>query len=574
VLPAAVAEEVAAITARIATSFGYPVDLEWVWDGTDVWWVQLRPITGLADVNVYSSRISREVMPGIIKPLVWSVNVPMVNRAWIDLFTEFIGANELEPGDLAKSFAYRSYFNMSAIGDVFELLGMPRDSLELLLGLPAGSEQPSFAPSAKTMRLLPRLLVAAVRKAAFGRKVPAEVATLQARFGRYDRGELTEMTDEALLLAVDELIETGTRAAYANIVTPLLANLYHGLLRRNLGKSGLDAERVDVGAHSHAQLDPNRGLDRLAAGVAALPDVERRRIEEHGRDALPADLDAEFADFLDAFGHLSDSGNDFSVPPWRENPDHVLDLVLQHVATIGTATRVPWEDAIATVGVLRRPLTGFLRSRTVAFMGHRDAVSSMYTYGYGLLRRYFLEAGRRLVSRGLLEDPDDVMYLTHAEVRAGLTGLGAPPDLRTISAHHRAEIAAVADLVMPDVIYGDDFVASPPAEAADRLVGIPSSRGRHRGVLRIVRGIEDFGRVLPGDVIAIPFSDVGWTPLFARAGAVIAEAGGMLSHSSIVAREYQIPCIVSVAGATTLPDGVEVFVDGYSGEVIVERGQS
>ena len=71
-------------------------------------------------------------------------------------------------------------------------------------------------------------------------------------------------------------------------------------------------------------------------------------------------------------------------------------------------------------------------------------------------------------------------------------------------------------------------------------------------------------------MIAIPFSDVGWTPLFARAGAVVAEAGGMLSHSSIVAREYRIPCVVSVAGALQLPDGATVTVDGYAGTVVVE----
>jgi pyruvate,water dikinase len=90
--------------------------------------------------------------------------------------------------------------------------------------------------------------------------------------------------------------------------------------------------------------------------------------------------------------------------------------------------------------------------------------------------------------------------------------------------------------------------------------------------LRIVKGIDDSAKVQPGDVIAIPFSDVGWTPLFARAGAVIAEAGGMLSHSSIVAREYRIPCVVSVTGATRLPDGATVVVDGYTGTVTVEDG--
>jgi len=68
----------------------------------------------------------------------------------------------------------------------------------------------------------------------------------------------------------------------------------------------------------------------------------------------------------------------------------------------------------------------------------------------------------------------------------------------------------------------------------------------------------------------IPYSDVGWTPLFARAGAVIAESGGILSHSSIIAREYNIPAVVSVKAAMNLPDGALVEVDGYKGLVYLK----
>jgi pyruvate,water dikinase len=72
----------------------------------------------------------------------------------------------------------------------------------------------------------------------------------------------------------------------------------------------------------------------------------------------------------------------------------------------------------------------------------------------------------------------------------------------------------------------------------------------------------------------IPFSDVGWTPLFTRAGAVIAESGGILSHSSIVAREYGIPAVVSVAGAMELKDETWVELDGYQGEIYLKEPES
>lgn len=119
---------------------------------------------------------------------------------------------------------------------------------------------------------------------------------------------------------------------------------------------------------------------------------------------------------------------------------------------------------------------------------------------------------------------------------------------------------------LPETIYGN---TPPPLtrirEGSHQRSGIPTSPGYYQGPLKVVLSTSEFDTVEQGDVIVIPFSDVAWTPLFAKAGAVIAEAGGMLSHSSIVAREYGIPCVVSVRGATKLPGNCQVYVDGYQG---------
>jgi len=267
VLPDEVAHAVAEETAHIARQFKSPVDLEWVWDGTEVWWVQLRPVTGLEDVAVYSNRISREVMPGMIKPLVWSVNVPVVNRAWIDLFEELIGPNDLRPEQLAKAFAYRSYFNMGAIGEIFEILGMPRDGLEMLLGL-SSDTKPGFRPTATTMRHLPRLLATVTRKAFYGNRVDQEVDELLAQFRTYERDDLTILSDSGLLAQIDALADLATRAAYRNIVIPLLANLYVQLLRRALQKREIDVDGLDLELGDPANpYNPNPALGRLGTRV-------------------------------------------------------------------------------------------------------------------------------------------------------------------------------------------------------------------------------------------------------------------------------------------------------------------
>jgi pyruvate,water dikinase len=246
-------------------------------------------------------------------------------------------------------------------------------------------------------------------------------------------------------------------------------------------------------------------------------------------------------------------------------------MALDHTNVHGDTIRLDWAEAELQLSALQRPLLRKLRNRTQAYIAHRENVSFTYTYGYGLFRRFFLEVGRRLAARGVLSKPDDVMYLYIDELRAALLGMPVGPPGQLVAARRR-EMEELHDVDMPEIIYGDDYVPVQHPQGSTERTGIPTSRGHHRGTLRVVRNTSEFQKVMPGDVIAIPYSDVAWTPLFARAGAVVAESGGMLSHSSIVAREYRIPCVVSVAGATSLPDGATVVVDGYAGTVVVEDG--
>jgi pyruvate,water dikinase len=75
--------------------------------------------------------------------------------------------------------------------------------------------------------------------------------------------------------------------------------------------------------------------------------------------------------------------------------------------------------------------------------------------------------------------------------------------------------------------------------------------------------------VTRGDVLVIPFSDVSWTPVLMKAGAIVSESGGMLSHCSIIARELGIPALVSVDSACSLEEGALVTVDASNGVLIV-----
>ncbi len=285
---------VVAETRRIARSFGAPVDLEWVFDGQALYWVQLRPITRLEQVTIYSNRISREVFPGQIKPLVWSVNVPLVNSGWIDLLSELIGPNDLQPQDLAKAFAFRAYFNMSTLGQIFTTLGMPAESLELLLGLPGGDDRPRFKPSARTWRHMPRMLRFLVDKLGIGRRVMPALQELRQDYASLHPDDAAALDEAGLLQAIDRLYAINRRAAYLNIIVPLLMGAYNTLLRRQLTSAGVDYAHFDLMAGMQAleAYDPNVHLKRLAGRLSSLQPANRQEfasLDYEQFQSLPAD---------------------------------------------------------------------------------------------------------------------------------------------------------------------------------------------------------------------------------------------------------------------------------------------
>ena len=570
-------EQVVQQTRDVAKAYGRPVDLEWVWDGETLYWVQLREITAL-NVNVYSNRISREVFPGLIKPLVWSVNVPLVNGAWVRLFTELIGPNDIDPHDLAKSFYYRAYFNMGAIGYIFGILGFPRESLELLMGIQAeGEDKPSFKPTSKTFRLLPRMLIAAVSKLGFARRIQPFLPAARARYNCIEAEPRDAADEQQLLQHVERLYTLTQEVAYYNIVTPLLMQIYNGMLKGQLGRVGVDYESLDLlkDAAELERYDPGPHLAALHRQYSALGAGTRARIDEMGYLALSQTPGVEsfrsaVDQFIEQFGHLSDSGNDFSSVPWRETLDLVLDMVIQspdqqNAQAAKDAAQLGYQDLdLPPVSKwFLRPL--YRRARR--FRLYREAVGSLYTYGYGLFRNAFLALGARFARRGLIESPEDVFWLNMDEVR-GIVIEQSTKSMRSQVEQRKQEMERCQDIAPPEIIYGDE-APEVQAGASDKLEGTPTSRGRYSGPVRAVQGIQDLHRVQEGDVLVIPYADVGWTPLFTRAGAVIAESGGMLSHSSIIAREYNIPAVVSVANACRLANDTIVTVDGYQGEITI-----
>jgi phosphohistidine swiveling domain-containing protein len=570
-IPLAMISEVVEKTRLIGKQFKAHVDVEWAYDGRNVYFLQSREITTLNQHNVYSNQISKEMLPGIIKPLIESVNLPLICTMWVRLLKEMIGETRATADQLARSFYYRVYFNMGVLGKVFEDVGMPAESVELMMNvLPDGATKPSMRPTARTLLRLPNMMRFAYEKWRFAGPMSRAMIDLQETLNSFPYHSAAELSGSELIAETERLYKVVQSVAYYNIVGPILMGMFNAALKRQLAKQGVDFNNFDLmdGHSGIERYDPKTYLHELNRQYRSLDgDVQERIRSCSYPEFLKLDGAGHFqenvSEFIRRFGHLSDNGNDFSSTPWRESPEMVLQLIADFVPP-----RSDGGKKIRLMDIKPNWLTHLFYTHAREFRFLREQVSSLYTFGYGLFRYYYLAMGNILAKRGWLEDAHDVFYLTDSQVKNAVKSSEPLMDYCAIAAHHKMEIERYRNIPLPPIIYGDD---PPPVQdpTLEKLIGIPTSIGHYTGRVVSVRGLQDFPKVKQGDVLVIPYSDVGWTPLFARAGAVVSESGGLLSHSSIVAREYNIPAVVSADGAMRLKDATLVTVNGHTGEVII-----
>jgi phosphohistidine swiveling domain-containing protein len=201
----------------------------------------------------------------------------------------------------------------------------------------------------------------------------------------------------------------------------------------------------------------------------------------------------------------------------------------------------------------------------------REQQARQLTLGWPLLRRCALRLGETLHANGVIDQANDVFFLTHAELdtRAPLQEL---VNRRRAIWERQRRLLAPLTIGRPPRLLAKELLAAVEAVRASgpapqgAIVGQPASPGRATGPVRIVHGPGDFDRFQPGEVLVARATAPAWTPLFTRAAAVVTDGGTLAAHASLVAREYGIPAVVGTGDATgRLHDGQVVTVDGSAG---------
>lgn len=573
------ATHLAALGARIEELYGVAMDVEWaLHDGVPAI-LQARPVTGAAGrapvTEVWNDSLRGdylwtnanlgEALPSVMTPLTWSLVQIFMAEAMADTSLGFPAYGTI---------GGRFYMNLSATETVARALGIQKTvdvAYREVFGRLPGQPEIPVAPVGRwelVRRLVPmvgRNLTSLVRDV---RAVPGFLRTAEER-GTALRHRAAEAAGPAELVTLwraelaPHLVASSRalRGAGKQDGNALLT------LRRDLRALLGDADTETL----------TSGLSAGSGGLASMETLIGLREVALGR------LDKET--YVSRYGHRCADEFEVSVPRPAEDPGW-LDGQLAAAARTDVDALLARQEAARAAAwerlERRSPRKAAAirakRDRWARNARGRESARSEVIRTFWALRAFAVRAGE---VTGLGDD----VFLLHVDELLDVLGGGAVPRERVVV--RRATYEQYRGLpAYPAVIRGrfdpvrwaadparrtdvfDERGQEPPAGTGVR--GFPGAAGVVEGVVRVVPTVDDGAALLPGEILVTTVTNVGWTPLFPRAGAVVTDVGAPLSHAAIVARELGIPAVVGCGNATmALHTGDRVRVDGEHGTVEV-----
>jgi rifampicin phosphotransferase len=615
---------IAALARRVSHLFGAPQDIEWAIEDGDLFLLQARPITALAEMVdpdgapcLWDNSNIIESYAGVTSALTFS----FARRAYEEVYRQFCRLMRVPASRIAAHNAtFRCMLGMIRGRVYYNLLSWYR-VLALLPGFTLNRE---FMEQMMGVReRLPVSLLSVERRVPVRERVQdgvhllATLAGLVLNFCRLPRriADFRRRLDAALApthppleeMRLDELAAYYRRLEQqllnrwdAPLVNDFFAMIFFGILRRLTdrwcGDRGTLHNDLLCGEEGMISAEPARRMWELAEIAAASPGLTATLcdgsldtvLDEMGR--APA-FAARYREYLERFGDRCLEELKLESLTLHDDPLPLLRAVGHLARRIASPDReTPSHRVIGrradgecrACAVLagrpaRRVVFHWVLRQARTRIRDRENLRFERTRLFGRVRRIFLEFGGRFSSLGTLDSPRDIFHLEVEEILGFVEGTGTSTNLRSLAALRKSEYEGHRRSEPPPdrfetrgaaslVVIPCSGAAVPPPTGESRTglgCGVGSVRGR-------VRVIADPRNATPqeGEILVAERTDPGWVMLFPAAAGLLVERGSLLSHSAIVAREMGIPAIVSIPGVTRwLKDGDLVEIDGASGVV-------
>lgn len=588
----------------LEAAFGAPQDVEWAYQDDELFILQSRPITAAPSkpkIDIEWSRVNfREIVPELPSP--YCTGLLKMSEPDFAVYYHSFGFQGEDLRPILKVIYGRPYFNISMFKLVADTTGLPIEVTMRMWGHDQAFKSRADY-SIDYRRLLSNLPI--VLRASFNQLRTVPIAR---KFIKDVDAELEaiESLDADSLDYKNYFAFMEARHPYycaflynaMNIGSAILGKLI--LIIQAIGDALPVPENfINVQmAAGEKNISAQQGLDLLALGEEARKDErarnyfapDRERFDDFPTALAGTKLLSLFEDFIARYGHRGMYETDPAQPRYHEQPEYLLyairnmvngrkftapaEVVAQHEEqaarewrTLEQQLRAQSRLAFLRLALIRRQLRELKR-----LLALRERVRSEGVRVIAAMRIFHLRLAERLVREGYLEARDDYFMLDPQDLVNALSS--DPTALKKIVAQRKARHAFYAKLEMPNLLRESeiaDLVSRTTPAAVDNssvFQGLAVSPGVIEGEVVVLRSPAEFPKMQPGRILVAPATDPAWTPLFTNAIGVIVEMGGMLSHGSIVAREYGLPTVVNIPGITKrLRDGDRVRVDGSAGIV-------
>ena len=565
VIPSNIIREVALLAREMEDLFeGIPQDLEWTHDGEQLWVLQVRPIVTMQPI--WTRRIAAEVIPGKIRPLTWSINQPLTCGVWGKVFTIVLGdrASGLNFEETATLHFASAYFNATLLGKIFRRMGLPAESLEFL----TRGAKFTKPPLSSTVKNIPGLWRLLRREWSLIKHFESDrnkffdpiLSTLAER-------ELAELSPTEIVNRIETILGLLDKVTYYNILAPLSLAIRQKVLR--VEETELDTSQIpEVVAVSSLAEIASQARKLLATQQITL-DSSASLFAHIAENAEGSGIMEQFNLWLDRYGYLSEVATDIAVPRWRDK----LSIPRQMF------TRFYFDAHGAKIARTARPERSWKAKLVQARLNLKGQVGETYNKLLAHLRWSFLALEQQWLESGLITEAGDLFLLELTEIMAIVerNDIDLRQKLPQLIASRKQQWQRAEKLTpVPKLVYGQPqpYSWKAPVITGDRDIfqGIGASSGRVEGTIEVISSLDRSARVDRQTIIVVPYTDAGWSPILARAGGLISEVGGSLSHGAIIAREYKIPAVMDIADAVKIfQNGQRVRIDGQSGTVEILR---
>jgi pyruvate,water dikinase len=600
--------DLTALGAKVEQHYGVPQDIEWGFDRGKWYLLQARPITTLspeASATTVPGEFSRvmlaEIFPDALSPAFLSVVLPLF-AGMFDFTFRTLGFEPAQDMEAVRAFYHQPYFSKAYIEQSLARLSPEvRETMVTQFINPISHEKIKSKRelSPAYLGMLARMVRFMIQ---FPNKLPNILSQYQAEIRQISELDLNSATEGEIIEHIRYLVfdAVGRLLNYDFLIIALTGRIYHlleSLLVPHYGaETATVVAKLNSGLPGNATMITNMRIWDLAQEARKSPWISdllcTNEPEEFMTRLQENSAGRKFAEklnaFLQEFGHR-EIRLDIIYPTWIEDPTPLLGFLRSYMdadddqnpykqhESLALAREALTQETLSRMQqgmkgrLLLAPFFRWILRQAQINTRERDTMHFEWTRLFSPARRMLRELGRRWLEKGWLNQVEDIYFVSFAEMEEMVH---TPDDLREVVLERREVYAADCNRSWPDIIRdGQELFLSwnQPQDSLDGgLGGVAGSPGVVTGRCRIIKGPEDFGLLNKGEILVAPLTNPVWTPLFAIAGGVITEVGGILSHGAIVAREYGIPAVMAVPQATQiLQDGQMISIDGNKGQVFI-----